>query len=267
MIDLRLCRSLLFVPASNPRAVAKARTLESDLIVLDLEDSVRAEDKADARRAANEAASEGFGGRPVAIRINAPGTVNHGEDLVSVRRSSAEIIVLPKVESATQAKDAGWLTGKPVLAMIETARAVLHAEAIASECQGLIAGTNDLSLSLGIPWRQGRPGLVLALQTIVLAARSAGVAAFDGVFNQLEASEQLAAECDQGRSFGFDGKSVIHPSQIEPVNRAFSPSDKEIEQAQRLIEASTGGAQRHDGRMIEELDVEMARSLLAKARR
>jgi (3S)-malyl-CoA thioesterase len=264
--DLRLCRSLLFLPASNPRAIEKARGLEADLIVLDLEDSVRAEDKASAREAAAAAIAEGFGGRPVAIRVNPAGTPHFGEDVVAVRRSAADFTILAKAESAKQVADAGWLMALPVLAMVETPQAVLEAASIAPASRGLIAGTNDLAAGLGIAPGEGRGGLVYALQRIVLAARAAHVPAFDGVYNGLEADAGLEAECAQGRAWGFDGKSVIHPSQIEAANRAFSPTEGELAAARRLIEAATGGAERHEGRMVEEMHVEAARALLAKAR-
>ena len=264
--DLSLCRSLLFLPASNERAVAKARTLDADLIVLDLEDAVRDDDKAAARAAAEAACAEGFGGKPVAIRVNAVDSGHFGEDVVAVRRAAADYIVLAKAETPKQVHDAGWLIGKPVLAMIETPRAVIDAAAIAPVSRGLIAGVNDLSAALGIPPGSGRAGLTYALQRIVLAARAGGVAAFDGVYNRLEGGEALAEECAQGRAFGFDGKSVIHPSQIETVHRIFSPSAAELDEARRLIEAASGGAERHEGRMIEALHVAQARALVAKAR-
>jgi citrate lyase subunit beta/citryl-CoA lyase len=150
--------------------------------------------------------------------------------------------------------------------MIETPRGVLDAAAIAPATRALIAGTNDLSASLAIPAGSGRAGLSYALQRVVLAARAAGVAAFDGVHNQLEAGPELEAECAEGRSFGFDGKSVIHPSQIETVNRRFSPTLAEIEAARRLVAAASGGAERHEGRMIERMHVEQAQAVIAKAR-
>ena len=264
--DLRLCRSLLFLPASNERAIAKARGLDADMVVLDLEDSVRPEDKADARAAAVAASSESFGDRLVAIRANRSGSPWFGEDAVALRKSGADYVVLAKVESPRDAADAAWLTGKPILAMIETPAGVIDAAAIAPATRGLIAGTNDLAASLGLPLAAGRRGLVYALQRIVLAARSAGVPAFDGVYNRLEADDGLLAECAEGRAWGFDGKSVIHPSQIDAANSTFSPSDEEVNQARRLIEVATGGAERLDGRMIEEMHVEQARTLLAKAR-
>lgn len=265
--DLRLCRSLLFLPASNPRAIEKARELEADMLVLDLEDAVRGEDKAAARAAAVEAVREGFGDRVVAVRLNAAGTPDYREDVAAMRGSGADYVVLAKVESPRQATDAARATGTPVLAMIETPRGVIDAAAVAPATRGLIAGTNDLSAELGIAPGGGRAGLAYALQGIVLAARAAGVAAFDGVHNGLENEEGLAEECRQGRAFGFDGKSVIHPSQIATTNRLFGPSDEEVEVARRLIAAATGGAERFEGRMIEEMHVAQARALLAKARR
>lgn len=264
---LRHCRSLLFLPASNSRAVEKARELDADMVILDLEDAVKEEDKASAREAAVAATATGYGGRPVAIRVNASSTRHFGEDVVAVRRSSADYVVLARAESAKQAADTAWLVGRPCLAMIETARGVMDAATIAPATRGLIAGTNDLRASLAIPPGSSRAGLSYALQRVVLVARAAGIAAFDGVYNKLDADDGLAAECAEGRAFGFDGKSVIHPLQIETVNRIFSPSESEIEAAQRLVEAASGGAERHEGRMIERMHVEQAQALLARARR
>ncbi|MEA3042831.1 MAG: (3S)-malyl-CoA thioesterase [Sphingomonadales bacterium] len=260
------CRSLLFLPASNPRAIAKARDLDADMVILDLEDAVPPEDKAAAREAAVAAAREGFGGRLVAIRINAADSPYFGADVVAIRRSAAHFIVLAKAESEQQVHDAVRLMEQPVLAMIETPRAVIDAAAIAQPAAALVAGTNDLAASLALPAAADRGGLVYALQRIVLAARAAQIPAFDGVYNRLAADDGLAAECAEGRAWGFDGKSVIHPSQIETVNRAFGPSEAELEAAHRLIAAATGGAERHEGRMIEALHVAQARALIAKGR-
>jgi len=262
---LRRLRSLLFLPASNPRAIEKARTLDADMVILDLEDAVPEEDKEKARAAAIEATAQGFGGKPVAIRVNPKGTPHFGPDYACVRRSKADYVVLSKVDTPKQIHDARSLMERPVIAMIETPRGVLDAVAIATEAAGLIAGTNDLAATLGVPDGAGRSGLSHALQQIVLAARAGGIAAFDGVYNRLESDEGLAAECTEGRAYGFDGKTVIHPSQIATVNRVFTPSLAEIEAARRLIEAATGGAVRHEGRMIEDMHVAQARALLAKA--
>ena len=150
--------------------------------------------------------------------------------------------------------------------MIETPRAVIDAAAIAPSSAGLIAGVNDLGAALGLPAQEEREGLVYALQRIVLAAGAAGVPAFDGVYNRLEADAGLEAECRQGRAWGFDGKSVIHPSQIETANRLFGPTPDELDAARRLVAAATGGAERHEGRMIEAMHVETAHRLIARAR-
>jgi citrate lyase subunit beta/citryl-CoA lyase len=265
--DLGLCRTILFLPASNTRAIEKARSLEADMIILDLEDAVREEDKETAREEAVAAIAEGFGGRPVAIRINTFASRHHGPDMLAVRRSGASFAILPKVEAPAEVADTRVIAERPVLAMIETARGVLQAPSIALASAALIAGTNDLSADLRIPSGSGRAGLCSALQHVVLAARSAGIPAFDGVYNRLEDDEGLAAEAKEGRAFGFDGKSVIHPSQIEPVNRVFSPSEAELQAAMALVVAATGGAQRHEGRMIESMHVDQARLLIARGRR
>lgn len=264
--DLSLCRSLLFLPASNARAIEKARQLAADMIILDLEDSVPAEDKAAARSAAVEAA-DSFGGRPVAIRINPVGSRYHGEDMLAARRSRAPFVVLPKVETLRDIHDSRVVSERPIITMIETPRGVLDAPALARESVALIAGTNDLSASLAIPPGGDRRGLSASLQQVVLAARAAGVPAFDGVYNRLADDAGLAAEAEEGRAYGFDGKSVIHPGQIEAVNLAFTPSDDEVAAAEALVASATGGAQRHEGKMIEDLHVGQARLLLARARR
>jgi citrate lyase subunit beta/citryl-CoA lyase len=265
--DLSLCRSLLFLPASNPRAIEKARELPADMIILDLEDAVAEADKAAARDAALEACRTGFGDRLLAIRINSVGSPHHGADMLVARRSGARYVVLPKVESLRDIHDTKVVSERPIVAMIETPRGVLEAAPLASASAGLIAGTNDLAASLRIPPGAGRAGLSVSLQRIVLAGRAAGVAVFDGVYNRLDDLAGLEAEAQEGRAFGFDGKSVIHPSQIDTVNRVFTPSPQELDAADALIASATGGAQRHDGRMIEDLHVEQARLLVARARR
>lgn len=262
--DLKLCRSLLFLPASNPRAIEKARGLGADMVILDLEDAVKPGDKDEARAAAVEAAAEGFPGL-CAIRINSLEPW-HEADLEAAAASRADYVIVPMTAGPQAPRDAARATGKPVLAMIETARGVLNAAAIAPETAGLIAGTNDLAADLGLRPGGERAPLATALQTILLAARAAGVAAFDGVFNRLDDAQGFAAQCAEGRSFGFDGKSLIHPSQVEPANRLFGPSEAEVEAARRLLAAATGGAERFEGEMIERMHVEQARWVLAKAR-
>ena len=263
--SLHMVRSILFLPASNPRAIGHARESAADLVILDLEDSVKPEDKADARKAALEAAA-GDWPMPLAIRVNAIGSEWHSLDLDCVARSAADFAVLPRAASAHLVREVAGAAAKPLLAMIESAAGVLAAAEIAHECAGLIAGTNDLSADLGLPPQSGRQALQTALQTIILAARASGIAAFDGVFNDLEDMDGFAAECAEGRCLGFDGKSLIHPKQIETCNRAFSPSEEEIDQARRLVAAFGGGAQRFGDRMIERMHVEAAQRLLGKAR-
>jgi citrate lyase subunit beta/citryl-CoA lyase len=260
-------RSLLFLPASNPRAIEKARTLPTDAIFLDLEDAVRPEAKAVARDAAVAAAATGFGGRSVAIRVNGIDTAWHTEDVAAVAASHADYAILPKTERAEDAAAVAARAGKPLLTMIETPAGVLAAAAIARApgIAGLIAGTNDLRTALRLPTGAPRSSLSLALQTIVLAARAGGVAAFDGVYNALDDESGFTAECREGRLLGFDGKTLIHPSQIAPCNTAFSPDTAEIEEARALIAAATGGAERFRDRMIETMHVDAARALLARS--
>ncbi len=260
-------RSALYLPASNARAIEKARGLAADMVLLDLEDAVKPDMKDAARAAAVEAVAIGFGGRPVAIRANGTGTEWHRADIAAIAGSAADFIILPKVESAGEASSAAAAAGKPLLAMIESPRAIFAAAQIASApgVAGLIAGMNDLANDLRLPPGDGRDGLVLALQTIVMAARAGGVWALDGVFNKLDDPDGLARECGEGRRFGFDGKTLIHPNQIETANRCFSPSAAELEEAQALVAAASGGAERFGDRMIETMHVEAARRLLARA--
>ena len=263
--DLFAVRSLLFLPASNPRAMAKARESAADLVVLDLEDAVKSADKDDARRAAVEAAASEWP-MALAIRINGPGTPWHSLDVDAVAGSAADLLIVPRASSAHLVRADREAVGKPVLAMIETAVGVLAAAEIAHECAGLIAGTNDLRADLRLPLDASREPIATALQLIVLAARAAGVPVFDGVFNQLKDRDGLAAECRDGRMLGFDGKSLIHPDQIAPCNQTFGPSAAEVERAQKLVAAFEGGAQRFEDAMIERMHVEAARRVLARAR-
>lgn len=254
-------RSALYLPASNPRAIEKARALDADMIILDLEDAVAPADKAAARQAI--ATMPDYEGRIVAVRINAVGTDWHDDDVAAVRLSSADYIVVPKVERGDEFWQVGLAADRPPLAMIEMPRAVANILDIAKAGRGLIAGTNDLGAELGVP---GRAGLLLSLQGIVLAARAYGVWALDGVFNALDDAAGFAAECGEGRSFGFDGKTLVHPSQIAPCNAAFSPTNAEIADAEALVTAAAEGATRFRGRMVEALHVDAARALLARAR-
>ncbi|HET7576102.1 MAG TPA: CoA ester lyase [Sphingomicrobium sp.] len=262
--DLAAVRSVLFLPASNPRAIAKARTAGADLVILDLEDAVKIEDKGEARRAAVEAVATEWP-MPVAIRVNGIGTKWHSLDLDSVARSEADFAVLPRAISGHLVRNTAEAVSKPVLAMIETAAGVLAAAEIAQESAALIAGTNDLRADLRLPLDSTREPISASLQMIVLSARAAGIAAFDGVFNRLDDAEGFREEAGEGRRLGFDGKSLIHPSQIEPCNRAFGPTAAEVERARALVDAFRGGAERYGDEMIERMHVEAAQRVLQRA--
>jgi citrate lyase subunit beta/citryl-CoA lyase len=261
--DLFAVRSLLFLPASNPRAIAKAREAGSDLVVLDLEDAVKTDDKSAARKAAAQTAAEDWP-MPVAIRINGVGTKWHSLDLDAVARSKADFVVVPRAISAHLVRGVAETVNKPVLAMIETAAGVLCAAEIANVSAGLIAGTNDLRADLRLPLDATREPISVSLQMIVLAARAAGVAAFDGVFNSLDDPDGFLREAEEGRRLGFDGKSLIHPNQIDPCHQAFAPTTAEVERAKALVEAFHGGAERFGNEMIERMHVEAAQRVLER---
>ena len=262
--NLFAVRSVLFLPASNPRAIVKARETGSDLVVLDLEDAVKAEDKELARRAAVAAVRSNWP-MPVAIRVNGVGTRWHSIDVDEVARSSADLVVVPRAISAHLVGDLANNVGKPVIAMIETAAGVLAAAEIAKVSAALIAGTNDLRADLRLPLAASREPISTSLQLIVLAARAAGIPCFDGVFNDLEDAHGFEREADDGRNLGFDGKSLIHPNQIVPCRRAFAPTAAELERAKGLVEAFRGGAERFGNEMIERMHVEAAQRILERA--
>ena len=261
-------RTALFLPASNPRAIEKARGLNADLVILDLEDAVRADAKAGARVAAVAAVKAGFGASLSAIRLNILDSLEYTDDVTAVTLSNCDFAVLPTAESAADAARVAAALGKPLLVMIETPRGVLAAAEIAGApgVAGLIAGTNDLRATLGIPPGAGRESIGFALQAVVLAARAAGIWAIDGVFNALDDAEGFAAECRHGRALGFDGKSLIHPDQIAIAAEAFGPTSDELAEARALIDAASGGAERFRDRMIEAMHVDQARALIARAR-
>jgi citrate lyase subunit beta/citryl-CoA lyase len=263
-IDLFAVRSVLFLPASNPRAIARAREAGADLVVLDLEDAVKPADKRQAREAAVEAVASQWP-MPVAIRVNGVGTEWHSLDVDAAARSEADLVVVPRAISAHLVHGVAEAVSKPVLAMIETAAGVLAAAQIADASAALIAGTNDLRADLRLPLDSSREPISASLQMIVLAARAAGIAAFDGVFNGLDDAEGFRAEAEEGRRLGFDGKSLIHPNQIEPCHVAFAPSPAELQRARALVDAFAGGAERFGDEMIERMHVEAARRMLARA--
>jgi len=264
-VDLFAVRSLLFLPASKPRAIAKAREVSADLVILDLEDAVKPEDKAAARDAAVEAVATPWR-VPIAIRINGAGSEWHSLDLDAAARSTADLIVVPRAISAHLVHEVVETVSKPVLAMIETAAGVLAAAEIARECAGLIAGTNDLRTDLRLPLDATREPISASLQLIVLAARAAGVAVFDGVFNNLEDSDGFLKEAKDGRRLGFDGKTLIHPNQIAACHQAFAPSAGEVDRAKAVIDAFHGGAERFGNEMIERMHVEAAQRVLERAK-
>ena len=255
-VDLFARPALLFLPASNPRAIEKARVSAADVVVLDLEDAVKPGDKESARNAAVKAVATRWP-MPVAIRVNGIGTDQHDADLAAVLASACDFIVVPMVDCPL------GISGKPVAAMIETAAGVLAAPAIACSVSALIVGTNDLANDLRLP-AIDRSAMTMALQAAVLAARAARIAVFDGVCNRLDDPDGFATQCTAGRALGFDGKSLIHPDQIAACQAAFAPTDAEIARAERVIAAATGGAERFEGAMIENMHVESARRLLAR---
>jgi len=262
VVDLFAARSL-FLPASNPRAIAKARESRADIVILDLEDAVRPEDKRDAREAAVQAVASDWP-MPVAIRVNGVGTEWHSLDLDAAARSRADLVVVPRAISGHLVHGVAEAVSKPVLAMIETAAGVLAAAQIADATAGLIAGTNDLRSDLRLPLDAAREPISASLQMIVLSARAAGVAVFDGVFNGLDDPDGFLREAEEGRRLGFDGKSLIHPNQIELCHRAFAPTEGELQRARQLVEAFQGGAERFGDEMIERMHVEAARRVLQR---
>lgn len=265
---LKLVRTALYVPAINARALEKARGLDVDMLIIDLEDSVPPDSKAEARAAAVEEVAKGFPGKLVAIRLNGLDSAELAADITAVERSLADCFVLPKVDAADSIDTVVARLPNAVLAMIEGPLGLYNARDIAAHAAvaGLIAGVNDICADMGIRPGPKREGLELALQTIVLAGAAAGKAVFDGVNNKLDDMDGLGAECAQGRCYGFTGKTLIHPNQVAIANAAFGPSAAEIAEAEELIAASTGGAQRHKGKMIESMHVEEARRTIERAR-
>ena len=269
-------RSALYLPASNARAVAKARTLPCDVVILDLEDAVAPEAKAAARGAAALAVREGgFGGRELVIRVNALSTEWGAADCAALADAQPAAVLLPKVDDAESvAAYASRLPGLRLWAMVETPRAVLRLDSLAAApgLAVLVMGTNDLAKDLGARPGPDRLPLLGFLAQAVSAARAHGLAALDGVYNAFEDADGFARECAQSVQFGFDGKTLIHPSQVDACNAAFSPSAEEVawaetvERAFAAPEAAGRGAIRIDGRMVERLHLDQAWRTLAIAR-
>ncbi|HKY65436.1 MAG TPA: CoA ester lyase [Acidimicrobiales bacterium] len=277
---LRPRRSVLYMPGANERALEKAAGLPADALILDLEDAVAPDAKADARERVCEAAtSDRYGAREVAIRVNSAGTAWHDDDLRAAAAAAPDAVVVPKVDSAAtvhaieKALEAGGAPERTAIwAMLETPVAMLRAEEICSASPRLtvlVMGTNDLAKELQAEHVPGRRPLLTGLGLALIAARATGRVILDGVYNDIKDAEGFEAECVQGRQMGFDGKTLIHPSQLEPCNRVFAPAAADVERSQRIIEAfeqaeaDGRGVVTVDGRMIENLHVEQARRTLA----
>ena len=275
-------RSVLYMPSSNERALEKAKTLPVDALILDLEDAVAPDAKDVARENACAAAQSGdYGRRELTIRVNGLGSQWHDADLAAAAAAGPDAIVVPKVNSADEVRSlvvameaAGAPAHTRLWAMVETPVAVLHAEEIArasDRLSCLVLGTNDLYKELGASFAPGRAAIQTSLQLVLLAARAAGVAVVDGVFNDVKDADGFLAEARQGREMGFDGKTLIHPGQVEPCNEVFAPSADQVEQARAVIaafeaaQAEGRGVATLNGRLIENLHVETAQKVLATA--
>ncbi len=275
-------RSMLYMPASNARALEKARTLAADVLIFDLEDAVSPAAKSEARHAAvAAAATKSYGAREILIRTNGLDTVWAQDDLVAAATSSADGVVLPKVSGAadiTRAEAALRAAGArddfAIWAMMESPRGVLCAEEAAAaspRLAGFIIGTNDLAKDLHCAHPADRAPMLYALQRCVMVARAYGLCAIDGVHMELDDDAGLAAACRQGRDLGFDGKSLIHPKQIAAANAAFSPSEAELARAARIVAAYKEAAAKGsgvavlDGRLVEGLHAREAERVIAQA--
>jgi len=281
-MDQRPRRSALFLPASNPKALAKARTLPADVVILDLEDAVAPELKDEARVAAVAAVREGgFGQRELVVRANALGTPWGAADLAALAEAGPDAVLVPKVSSAEEvrayhaalaaapAKTRLWI-------MIETCAALPRLDAMAAcaadtRLAGFVIGTNDLAKEMRARLQPGRVPFLPILTQAVCAARAHGLMVLDGVCNEFRDLALFRAEAEQGLLFGFDGKSLIHPDQIEPCNAVFSPSPDEIAWASAVVTAfdqpenAGKGAIRVEGKMVELLHLDQARRILAIA--
>jgi citrate lyase subunit beta/citryl-CoA lyase len=270
------------MPASNAKAIEKARTLSCDVVVLDLEDSVAPDAKEAARAQALEALRVGgFGRRELVIRVNGIDTQWGADDLAAAAVSGADAVLVPKVSDAADVEryDAA-LAGAPaslrLWAMIETTRSIFRLEEIAAASRNgrlaaWVIGTNDLAKEMGATLNAARAPFLGMLGLSVAAARAYGLAILDGVYNDIEDAEGFAAQCSQALEFGFDGKTLIPPKQIEPCNAIFSPSEAAIAEARAIIDAfaltenASKGAIRVNGRMVERLHLFQAERTLAIA--
>ena len=280
--DLRPRRSVLYMPGANERALEKAKTIPADALILDLEDAVAPDAKAEARaRVCAAAASGDYGRKEVTIRANGLDTPWHADDLRAIAEAGPAAVVVPKINSAAdvaaveKALEAGGAPNHTrIWAMLETPIAILHAEEIASSSERLavlVLGTNDLAKELQAEHVPGRAPLLFGLSQCLLAARMAGKVILDGVYNDIKDADGFLAECVQGRQLGFDGKTLIHPTQVEPCNDTFAPGELELTHARGLIlafeeaTAAGKGVATYQGRMIENMHVANARRAIAMA--
>jgi citrate lyase subunit beta / citryl-CoA lyase len=279
---LRPRRSALYLPGNNARALEKGKTLPADVLIFDLEDAVGPDAKDDSREKVCDAISSGiYRPREIVVRINGSGTDWHDGDLAAVGDSAADGVLVPKVERGEQVEALAAVLAKlgapeslQLWVMIETPGAFLRAEEIASASDrlaGLVVGTNDLVNDLHGLHVPGRAPVLTALSLAVLGARAAGKVILDGVFNDITDDGGFRAEARQGREMGFDGKTLIHPSQITPANDLFGPSQKELADARKIAsayeqaQALGNSVITVDGRMIESLHVRGAQRILALA--
>ncbi|MRK03173.1 CoA ester lyase [Aeromicrobium sp. S22] len=280
---LRPRRSVLYMPGANERALEKAKGIDADALILDLEDAVSPDAKVEARERVCAAVQSGeYGHRELAIRVNGIGTQWHADDIAAAAAAGPDAVLVPKVNSAHEVIElvaalerAGAPEKTKLWAMIETPVGLLHAEEICAAHERLtvlVMGTNDVvneTYGLHVPGRN--PLVLTALSLSLLAARAAGKVIIDGVFNDVKDLEAFEAEARQGREMGFDGKTLIHPSQVEPANVAFAPSEEDIAHAREMIstfdeaKAAGQGVVTFNGRMVEELHVRDAQRILAFA--
>lgn len=270
-------RSVLYMPSSNAKALEKAKTLLVDGIIFDLEDAVAPDAKVEARAAAAAAVQSGaYGERELIIRVNSIGTEWHDADIVAAAAAGPDVVLVPKVNSAEEvhqlvaALEAAGAPEKTSLwAMVETPIGMLNALSIAQaspRLTGFVMGTNDLVKELYAEHVPGRQPVITGLGLALLAARAAGIVIIDGVYNDVRNEEGFLAECEQGRQMGFDGKTLIHPGQVEGANTAFAPDEKAVEDARGVLEAwdnRTTGVVTYNGRMVENLHVESAQRTLS----
>jgi citrate lyase subunit beta/citryl-CoA lyase len=279
MANIRPRRSVLYMPGSNPRALEKAQTLPADALILDLEDAVAPDAKDVARKQVYDAVkAKGFGKREIIIRINGLSTPWGAEDLKAAVEANPDAILVPKISRPEDLHEIDGRIGHEsavrVWAMVETPLAILNIQAIAAAGGRLscfVMGTNDLIKEVRGIHTPDRMNLSAALGLSVLAARANGLVAIDGVYNDIQNADGFAETCRQGRAFGFDGKTLIHPSQLETCNEIFAPSAAEVDAARKVIAAfelpenKGKGAIKVDGRMVELLHAEIARQTVALA--